>query len=224
MASVEGCVRGKPRGLRVGIDFDNTIASYDDLMHETAVGWGLIDAGQRRDKKGIRDRLRQLPGGESHWRRLQTYAYGEGMARARPMEGVKDFLLFCRVNGIPVWIVSHKTEYNNFGPPTVNLRQAAMRWLDEQDFFDEAATGLCPERVFFETTLEDKVARIADLALTNFVDDLEETFLERGFPAAAGKIHFVPHGEPSTVAGALHATSWLSILAYFQTLAGGQVP
>ncbi len=211
-------------GLRVGIDFDNTIASYDELMHESAVSWGLIDRAGRGDKKGIRDQLRQLPGGENHWRRLQTFAYGEGMPRARPMEGVRDFLRFCRAHGIPVWIVSHKTEYNNFGPPVVNLRQAALDWLDEQGFFDEATTGLGPERVFFESTLEEKVARISKLNLSHFIDDLEETFLERGFPEEVGKIHYVPHGEPSIIAGALHATSWPDILAHFGTLSGGQNP
>jgi len=210
------------REPRIGVDFDNTIASYDELMYESAVSWGLIDRGERRDKKGIRDVLRRLPEGESHWRRLQTFAYGEGMPRAKPMEGVKEFLRFCRARAIPVWIVSHKTEYNNFGPPVVNLRRAALAWLDAQGFFDEATTGLAPERVFFESTLEEKVARISGLGLSHFIDDLEETFLERGFPPEVAKIHYVPHGEPSAIEGALQATSWPDILAHFAALAGGQ--
>ncbi len=159
MTTSDRCTRTGLDKLRIGIDFDNTIASYDELMHEIAVGWGLIDAGQRRNKKSVRDQLRLWPEGENHWRRLQTYAYGEGMSRARQMEGVKDFLVFCRACGIPVWIVSHKTEYNNFGPPAVNLRQAAMRWLNEQGFFNEVTTGVTPERVFFEATRVDKIHR-----------------------------------------------------------------
>jgi len=208
--------------VRVGLDFDNTIASYDELMFDTAVGWGLIDARLRRNKKIVRDQLRSLPDGESHWRRLQTYAYGEGMAQARPMDGVMDFLRFCRAKSIPIWIVSHKTEYNNFGPPTVNLRQVAMQWLAEQGFFNEAITGLNPVRVFFESTREEKVARIATLAVSHFVDDLEETFLEPTFPSDVGKIHYVSHGEASSVPGALHATTWPAILAHIQAIAVGQ--
>ena len=210
------------RALGIGIDFDNTIASYDDLMFETAVGWGLIDAGLRPDKRSVRDTLRTLPDGESHWRRLQTFAYGTGMPRARPMEGVREFLAFCRSSAIPVWIVSHKSEYNNFGPPEVNLRQAAMRWLVEQEFFSEAQTGLDPARVFFETTREEKVARIARLRPSHFIDDLEETFLERTFPPEVAKIHYVPHGEPSCVEGAFQAASWHAILAHIRTLASAQ--
>lgn len=214
------------RALGIGIDFDNTIVSYDDLMFETAVGWGLVDAGSRPDKKSVRDLLRRLPGGESHWRRLQTFAYGTGMSRAQPMDGVREFLAFCRASAIPVWVVSHKSEYNNFGPPEVNLRQAAMRWLVEQGFFAEAQTGLDPGRVFFEATREEKVARIAALGPSHFVDDLEETFLEPTFPPAVAKIHYVPHGEPSSVEGALHAASWSAILAHIEALAAarGEAP
>lgn len=218
MTAATGHCRAGLRPARVGLDFDNTIAGYDDLMHEAAVGWGLIEAGESSGKKGIRDRLRTLPDGEAHWRRLQTFAYGEGMARARPMEGVRQFLRFCRTHGIPVWIVSHKTEYNNFGPPTVNLRRAAFDWLEEQGFFEQAVTGLSPERVFFESTREEKIARIAHLAPTHFVDDLEETFLERAFPVEVKKIHYAPHGERSSVADALRAGSWAEIVAHFEAL------
>jgi hypothetical protein len=207
------------RALGIGIDFDNTLVSYDDLMFETAVGWGLVDAGSRPDKKSVRDLLRRLPDGESHWRRLQTFAYGIGMSRARPMEGVRDFLAFCRSGDIPVWVVSHKSEYNNFGPPEVNLREAALRWLVEQGFFEAARTGLDARRVFFESTREEKVARIAALGPSHFIDDLEETFLEPTFPAGVAKIHYVPHGEPSVVEGALHAASWQSILEHVRSLA-----
>jgi len=212
--------RGEPGSgsLSVGIDFDNTIAGYDELMLDAAVGWGLLASGSVAGKRGIRDHLRRLPDGESHWRRLQTYAYGEGMARARPMAGVLPFLAFCRDRRIPVWVVSHKTEYNNFGEPTVNLRRAALDWMAQQGFFDEDATGLNRERVFFEATREEKVARIGRLAPTHFIDDLDETFLERDFPPGVGKIHFLPHGDPSAVAGALPAASWMAILTHFQGL------
>lgn len=219
-ANTEGAGRrGGP--VRVGIDFDNTIAGYDELMLEAAVAWGLVETGAVAGKRGIRDRLRSLPDGEAHWRRLQTYAYGEGMARARPMDGVRLFLAYCRERGIPVWVVSHKTEYNNFGPPTVNLRQAALDWMEQQGFFDESATGLSRERVFFESTREQKVARIGRLAPSHFIDDLEETFLERTFPAGVRKVHYLPHGGHSAVADALRAGSWAEILAHFQALAAG---
>ena len=76
----------------IGIDFDNTIASYDELMHRLAVEWEWVAAGMPKSKKLIRDALRALPDGEIKWRRLQTQCYGPGMRDARPMDGLKDFL------------------------------------------------------------------------------------------------------------------------------------
>ena len=215
------CRPGSRAVPRVGVDFDNTIVSYDELMHSTAVAWGLVDADEPRHKRNIRDRLRQLPNGEDHWRRLQTFAYGEGMARATPMPGVMDFFAYCRRLALPIWIVSHKTEFNNFGPPSVNLRRAALNWLEAQGFFDEPVTGLTDQNVFFEATREEKVAKIDSLGLSLFVDDLEETFREPGFPTGVTKIHYLPHGGVSTVPEAIAAPSWSFVREYVEGLTNG---
>ena len=37
----------------VGIDFDNTIAAYDELIHAVAVERGLVDVAEPKDKKAI---------------------------------------------------------------------------------------------------------------------------------------------------------------------------
>jgi hypothetical protein len=172
----------------IGIDFDNTIASYDEPMHRLAVERGLIASGLPKNKKLIRDAIRALDDGESKWRALQVFSYGIGMPDARPMEGVKEFMGACKERGIKVLIVSHKTEHANFGDPTVNLREAALRWLEAQGFMDSARFGVGRDRIFFEGTREEKIARIRTLGVTHFVDDLEETFLEESFPADVAKI------------------------------------
>lgn len=176
----------------IGIDFDNTIASYDELMHRLAVQWKWIAEGTPKNKKLIRDALRALPDGEAKWRRLQTQCYGPGMCDATPMEGVKEFIASCNARSVPVWIVSHKTEYANFGDPTVNLRAAALEWLTQQCFFAPDGLGIGRDRVFFEETREAKIRRIGSLGLSHFVDDLEETFLEPSFPAQVQKILYSP--------------------------------
>jgi hypothetical protein len=176
----------------IGLDFDNTIASYDRLMHRLAHEWGWVEAGFAKNKRLVRDALRALPDGERKWRRLQTHCYGLGMGEARPMDGVKPFLETCRRRGVPVWIVSHKTEFANFGDPTVNLRAAAMEWLSKEQFLEEKRFGLSRERVFFEDTREAKIERIRSLGISHFVDDLEETFLEKTFPAEVAQILYAP--------------------------------
>ena len=211
------------RPLAIGIDFDNTIACYDELMYRTAVAWGLIDAGHRRDKTAVRNSLRLLPDGESQWRRLQTHAYGEGMQEAVLMDGFLDFLVFCCERKIPVWIVSHKTKFNNFGPPTVNLRRAALNWMSKQGLFNTALTGLSQTRVYFEGTREEKISRIGSLPLSHFIDDLEDTFLAPSFPPQIGKIHYLPHATMTVVPGALRAGSWQLALEHFTKLTDGAV-
>jgi len=49
----------------IGIDFDNTIASYDEPMHRLAVERGLISSGLPKNKKLIRDTIRALEDDES---------------------------------------------------------------------------------------------------------------------------------------------------------------
>jgi hypothetical protein len=195
----------------IGVDFDNTIADYDDVMYALAIERGLIAAAFPKNKKLIRDAVRALPDGELHWRGLQVTAYGPRMQEARLIDGVRDFFLECRRRGIPVYIVSHKTEYANFGEANVNLRDAAAAWLERHGFFDEREIGLARDRVFFESTRDDKIARVKALGATHFIDDLEETFAEAAFPPAAEKILFAPHGQAPSVDVAMHSATWRAI-------------
>ncbi len=180
----------------IGIDFDNTIASYDALMHRLAVQWGWVGQGMSRNKKLIRDALRALPDGEAKWRRLQTHCYGPGMCDARPMDGVREFIATCNAKGVPLWVVSHKTQFANFGDPTVDLRAAALEWMDDQGFFTPEPPAIARDRVFFEQTREEKIGRVRSLGITHFVDDLEETFLEPSFPRQVMKILYSPEPAP----------------------------
>lgn len=197
--------------MRVGIDFDNTIASYDELMHRWAVERGLISPSVPKNKKPIRDAIRALEGGESKWRALQVFCYGPGMSHARPMPGVKEFLAACKTHGVPVWIVSHKTEEASFGDPNVKLREAALRWLQAEGLLDSAAFGIGRERVFFEDTRQAKIERIRALALSHFVDDLEETFADSSFPPAVAQILLSPRPSDSSKGRVHSLASWSGI-------------
>lgn len=174
--------------MRIGIDFDNTIASYDDLMHRQALERGLIASSVPRNKKLIRDAIRSLGDGESKWRGLQVFCYGPGMPEAQPTPGVKEFLVECKLRDVPVWIVSHKTREANFGPPGVKLRDAAMQWLEAQGFLAAESCAVETGNIFFEDTRQAKIDRIRQLDLTHFVDDLEETFLEDSFPSGVRQL------------------------------------
>ncbi len=168
--------------MRIGVDFDNTIADYDEVFVLAAQRDGLLDDGFVGGKQAVRAALRAVEDGEERWMRLQGQVYGALMSQARMIEGFGVFLDRSRAAGVSVCIISHKTEHGHFDAARVNLRDAARRWMDEQGLFGRY--GLAPDRVFFESTRSEKIARIRSTGCTHFVDDLEEVFLEAEFPPA----------------------------------------
>jgi len=196
---------------RVGVDFDNTIVSYDDVMYKVAVDAGLVSPETRRTKKNIRDCIRKLPNGEAAWQRIQAIIYGLRMDEARLMEGVQEFFSLCRTNQIDAYIVSHKTEFANVHGSGKNLKDAAMAWMRKNRFFQPDGCGLAESVVFFESTRREKIQRIKQLQCTHFIDDLEEIFLEESFPPHVVKILYNPHGHESSLTDVNSMTTWQAI-------------
>ena len=199
----------------IGVDFDNTIAAYDQVFYEAALERGLIPAGVEPRKRAIRDRLRLESDGELAWQRIQGLVYGPLMPRARLMAGVEDFLLNCRRAGFRVVVVSHKTEYGHFDETRTNLRDAALAWMTAAGFFDPARFGLERRDVYFESSREAKARRIAALACSDFIDDLEEVFLEPDFPAGTFKVLLAPGVDDAERAGAIVMGSWREISEHY---------
>lgn len=177
--------------MRIGLDLDNTIVSYDHVFAAAAGELGLLPAGTALSKLDVRQALRDR-GGELDWQRLQGQVYGRFMPMARMMDGVGDFLLRAKALGIPVTIVSHKTIHGHFDVEQVNLRHAARAWLDANGFFDRL--GLNPDDVWFESTRDEKVARLASMNFTAFVDDLPEVLDHPAFPTSVGRLLYAPTG------------------------------
>jgi len=201
--------------LILGIDFDNTLVSYDDVMHSSAVRLGLIDKDVPRSKQNIRDEIRHLPDGEMKWCKFQAFVYGECMNEARLMEGAKDFIELSKKRGIQVFIVSHKTKFAAADKKGIDLRQVALGWMNTHGFFDDEGLGLSPQDVYFEMTRKEKVERIKELGCTHFIDDLKEVFLEKTFPEGVEKILFAPQEDCHTSGDMKVFTSWGRIYEYF---------
>lgn len=184
-------------------------------MYDTALKWQLISPDTAKNKRLIRDTIRSLSDGETYWQRLQVIAYGYKMQEATLMAYVREFFDLCKKKDIPIWIVSHKTQYPNIGDANIDLRKAAMNWMESKGFFDPKDIGLRRDHVFFESTRADKIQKIKYLKVTHFIDDLEETFNEPSFPKEVEKILFAPHGQSSIITGLKTFTSWAEILEYF---------
>lgn len=174
--------------MRIGIDFDNTIANYDGVFHAAALERGLIPADLGRGKNAVRDYLNGA-GRKDDFTELQGYVYGARMDLVSPYAGAVEFVREAVAAGHEVYVVSHKTRTPILGP-VYDMHAAARGFLEAQGFFGPGMLTL--ERTFFELTKEEKVARAAALELEAFVDDLPEILTMPGFPPAARRLLFDP--------------------------------
>lgn len=200
--------------MHIGLDFDNTIVSYDGLFHKVAMEGGWITEEIPVSKVSVRDHLR-LIGKEPVWTEMQGYVYGGRMDEAQAYPGVIDCLKWARVNGISMSIVSHKTKYPILGKQ-YDLHEAARHWISL--YLNDADGPLIPpDRVYLEPTKEAKCKCITDTCCTVYVDDLPEILLAQGFPASADKVLFDPDGHHAAQ-DLPRAANWSEVRSRLETL------
>ncbi|MGH6776927.1 MAG: hypothetical protein ACRECL_02790, partial [Bradyrhizobium sp.] len=158
--------------MRIGIDFDNTIACYDGVFHAAALERGLIPKDLARDKTSVRDHLNGS-GRKGDFTELQGYVYGTRMDLVSPFPGFAEFIGIAQAAGHKLFIVSHKTRHPILGPKH-DMHAAARAFLGDHGLIGEGAARIDPRRVFFELSKQGKVARAADLGVDMFIDDLPE--------------------------------------------------
>jgi len=203
--------------MLVGVDFDNTIVSYDQVFHREALAAGLIDAELPQTKLAVRQQIWDRYG-DIVWQRLQGQIYGPKMSAAQMIDGALDFFRTCYELQIPTQIISHKTEYGHFDDSRTSLRQVALQWLEAQGFF-AAGTGLQPELVSFENTRSEKIARINASGCSHFIDDLPEVLLDRQLSEQIRPILFAP-AEKQAAASLFCCCSWEQVSALICAEAG----
>jgi len=197
----------------VGLDFDNTIVSYDALFHQVALEKSLIPESLPKSKVAVRDFLRQADK-EDAWTEMQGYVYGARMADAKAYPGVIEFMERAAVSGVPLAIVSHKTLHPFLGPK-YDLHEAARSWVNDELV---AKKLIKPDLVFFELTRDDKIHRIAKTGCGSFVDDLPEVLTAPAFPQDTRGILFDPEGSHEDEREIAKFASWQEIAAYFEVV------
>jgi len=196
--------------MRIGIDFDNTIACYDALFHKAALEQRLIDDVVPVNKVAVRDHLRGC-GQERAWTALQGVVYGKRMSEAALFPGVVSFIAQAVERGDEVCIISHKTRYPVIGP-RYDLHAAARQWI-EQNLVREGEQLLPSEQIFFKSTREEKLEQIAACGCERFIDDLPEVLTATAFPRQAEAILFDPEGHHA-LPGLTTFSSWQQIIGY----------
>ncbi len=208
--------------MRIGLDFDNTIVSYDTVFHQVAQERGLIPLDLPVSKTSVRDHLRRA-GREDTWTEMQGWVYGTRMNDAEPFPGVRETLRHLRGNGHELFIVSHKTRHPYRGP-AYDLHQAAVAWIDTV-LRDAEGALVTPSCIYFCERKEEKIARIAEVGCEAFLDDLPEILVMRNFPVSARRLLFDPaHQYPAhwaTEGCVLHrVVSWLELPPLLADVAG----
>jgi hypothetical protein len=173
--------------MRIGIDFDNTIVSYDALFHQVALEKQLISSSLPKSKLAVRDYLRES-NKEDLWTLMQGEVYGSRMDDAIAYPGFFKFAKQAQECGHQIFIISHKTRHP-FAGPKYDLHQAAKDWVNKFMTLNDISLNENTD-AFFEITKEDKISRVSQLNCDVFIDDLPEILAMPGFPDKTQKILF----------------------------------
>ena len=82
--------------MKIGIDLDNTIISYDSAFLNVAKTMSLIDQDFQGSKPDVQQIIKQQKDGERIWQKLQGQVYGKFIDQANIFPGFK--------SGIGSWI------------------------------------------------------------------------------------------------------------------------
>jgi hypothetical protein len=195
----------------IGLDLDNTVIDYDAAFSRLGRDMGLLPSDFAGSKRNVRDMLWHEQDGDLRWQRLQAAVYGPGIGEAIPSPGVLDFMASAVAEGHALAIVSHKTRFAAADPEGADLRQSALGWLRQAGI---AGPLVRSEAIHFETTRDEKLARIGALGCRYFVDDLEEVLLDPTFPAPTIGVHFVPGAAVSASSTLPAFRTWAEIAAF----------
>ena len=178
--------------LRIGLDFDNTIANYDQAFPEVAriLGYETNNLNATLNKRELKLELLKQSDGDTAWQKVQGLVYGKYIDLASLYPGVYEFVLRALASGNEIFIVSHKTELGHFDESRTPLRQAATTWLINQKLVGDSDSKIKLQNIFYAETRDEKIDKIIELQLDVFIDDLDEVLSDKSFPRSTKKILF----------------------------------
>lgn len=198
--------------MRIGLDFDNTIACYDSAITRLAEEMFELPDLVPRTKLGVRDYLR-MQDREIEWTAFQGELYGPGMRYAEAYQGAIKTMVQLSAIGHELFIVSHRSK-KPYAGPLYDLHAAARTWLKETVQSHGLFTN---DQVFFLESRDEKVKKIKELGCEIFLDDLPEVLEASEFPVTTRGILFAPDGsKEKTLSKYTIISRWTSLPAVIE--------
>lgn len=192
--------------MRIGIDIDNTIICYTGVFASIAREQGFdvpLASSKEETKRWFKDRNL-----DSAFTILQGEVYGSQLHKACLFDDVQKFIEDASKQGHQLFLVSHKTQYPIIGE-SIDLRAAAVKFLEKHRVTSYNTVQM--QNIFFEDTIDNKVARIGALNLDLFIDDLIEVFEHPNYPIHVRSVLFRNVVESSFLDNVEVYSSWQSI-------------
>ena len=170
---------------KIGLDLDNTIIDYSQSYTKVAEFLNLQLTNRNRIE--IKKFLIESPSNDLAWQKFQSILYTKGLDYAVVSPGLFNFLRYCKLYKIEVYIVSHKTESTPKEFGNLDLRSPALNWLKHQEIVPDLI-GL--KNVLFCESRKMKIDLVNKINCDIFVDDLEEILTDDHLNTNIRKILF----------------------------------
>ena len=197
--------------MRIGIDFDNTIAWYDKSFRQLALEENFIKTKKNFQKKELKQIILKQKNGSKKWMKLQGMAYGKYMKNAKIFPNFINFLILCRIRNYEIFIISHKTKFGHFDENKISLRDEALKWMTKNNFFKKNYLNLNKKNIFFANTREEKINKINELKCDWFIDDLIEVLKNKRLKTKIKKIYFCQKLKNYNSEKIRHLYNWTQI-------------
>ncbi|MBC8226214.1 MAG: hypothetical protein H8E74_03635 [Gammaproteobacteria bacterium] len=175
--------------MKIGIDLDNTIISYNEAFLSIAKKQRFIDKNIYGSKQEIKEIIQNNHKGEIIWQKLQGLVYGKYIDEAKIYQGFKRFVWRCYFQNISVYVISHKTEFGHQDKENIPLRKAALNFLKSNELITDI-DGRFFKEIHFTSTREEKIDKINEYQFDWFIDDLQEVICHKNINHTTNKILF----------------------------------
>ena len=136
--------------MKIGIDFDNTIARYDKSFLNLAYKKGYIKKSEGNFSKiELKNLLIKKSSGKKKWMKIQGLVYGKYMHTAKIFPNLINFIILSKIKKHELYIISHKTEYGHFDKEKISLRNQALKWMKKNNFFKKNFINFEKKNIFF---------------------------------------------------------------------------